>query len=125
MADEQEQPQAKRAKGPLATLARTVGAFTIGAFFDDAKRRSDVIKLGAATAILYLAVAILGSWERDRVADRSMRQAQHDDLKAVMERQHSEDREDRRQDRCVSAQLTDTVRAAIWHEKPRSMKDCP
>jgi hypothetical protein len=86
------------------------------------KLMKTILSAGFAGAAFLL---VMREWRSDRDAERLMRQTQHVEMLKAMHDQHAEDVVERRQDRCVNAQLVDTVRAAIWKERPRPRQECP
>ncbi len=110
----------QRRKGFSGVVGAAVGAIAAG------RRRYDrLIATGFGAGFAGIAfVLLLRAWNADREADRHQREQEHREMVELMAIQHREDRNDRRQDRCVAAQLTDAVRAAIWHERPRPRGDC-
>jgi hypothetical protein len=108
--------EVKRAGG----LAPIIGAFTAG------KRQWDQIikttlSVGFAGAMCLL---LLHAWNSDRSADREQRSEQHKEMVLLMREQHQEDIAERRIMACVNAQMTTTVRAAIWRERPQPLEAC-
>lgn len=107
--------QAQR-KFSVMTLLGTLGG---GRGYDKAVR----VALGTGFAGA-LCILLLREWRGDRDAERAQRHQEHIEMVAVMRDQHREDIEERRRDRCVNAQLNDTVRSAIWKERPRPREEC-
>jgi hypothetical protein len=105
---------------PLWHPRTVVGAFSQRRYRQDPLIRG-IVKGGAG---MILACLVLYLWADDRREERADRRQQHADLLRVMREQHQEDVDLRRLERCTNQQLVDTVRAAIWHEKPRPREDC-
>jgi uncharacterized membrane-anchored protein len=106
----------KRASG----LAPIIGAITAGKREHD-KIIKTVLSAGFAGAMcLYL----LHAWNQDRAADREQRKEQHKEMVNLMREQHQEDIVERRIMACVNQQMTTTVRAAIWRERPQPLEAC-
>ncbi len=117
MADEQKH---ERARGAAGVLGAIVGALVSG------KRSYDRLIVGGFGAGFagVAFVLLLRAWNADRVADRVQRAREHQEMIETLREQHREDIHERRYATCVNAQLNDTVRAAIWHEKPRAREAC-
>lgn len=100
---------------------------TVLGVFSDGNRKADklvktVLQAGFAGAAFLL---VMHEWRIDRAEERKIRQQQHVEMVQVLKEQHHENVSERRRDRCVNAQLNDTVRAAIWRERPRPREECP
>ena len=109
-----------RTAGPIGALATVIGAITAGARSKDKLIRT-VVASGLAGV---LCIMLLRDWKEDRIADRLQRQQQHAELVMLMREQHGEDIAERRIMACVNQQMTTTVRAAIWREKPQPLEAC-
>ena len=110
----------KRATGPVGGLASLLGAVTAGKREHDKILKTLLTGGFAGAMCLYL----LHAWNVDRAADRDQRSEQHKELILMMREQHSEDISERRLSTCVNAQMTTTVRAAIWRERPQPLESC-
>ena len=121
MADERKPLEAgKRTSGALGAAATLIGAITAG------KREHDKLIRTIASAGLagVLCVLILRAWNEDRAADRTQRHQEHIEMVQLMRDQHNEDISERRHMACINAAMTDTVRAAIWRERPQPREAC-
>ena len=116
MADEKNNGR----KRPLWHPGTVLGAFVHRRYPEDAVIRA-LAKGGAGVVLAALALGLL---DRNLSEDRRDRRAQHAEMVSVMKEQHKEDMDARRHADCINSQLTDTVRSAIWHEKPRPRDDC-
>ena len=121
-----------RLKGATGAIASVVGAVVAGQRPKDPLIRA--VAAGGFAAVL--CVLLLREWRSDREAERALRVAvsaaemeqrsqQHLAMTTLLRDQHQEDLRERRHSACVADQLNDTVRAAIWREKPRERKECP
>jgi hypothetical protein len=110
----------RRTSGLSGGLATVIGAVTAG------KREPDrliktILSAGFAGAMcLYL----LHAWNQDRSAERAQRHQEHVEMVQLLRDQHQEDISERRLATCINAQMTTTVRAAIWRERPQPLAAC-
>ena len=115
-------PELRRSKGVAGALATVIGAVTAGKR-DGHDRLIKAVVSGGFAAVL--CILLLRAWNSDREAERVQRHQEHVEMVQLLRDQHREDLEERRHMACVNAQMTDTVRAAIWREKPRERGACP
>jgi hypothetical protein len=102
-------------------MAMIIGAITAGKRDGHDKLIKAIVSAGFAGAMcLYL----LHTWNADRAAERAQRHQEHIEMVDLMKTQHQEDLSERRRMACVNEQMTNTVRAAIWRERPRDLEAC-
>jgi len=133
MAGEERRPdgaaKVPRTGGVAGALATVIGAVTAGKRDGHDKLIKAAVSAGFAGV---LCILLLRAWNSDREAERAMRDAErvqrhqeHVEMVQLLRDQHQEDIVERRHMACINSQMTDTVRAAIWRERPREREACP
>jgi len=110
-----------RAKGVPGAVATVLGAITAAG-----RPKDPLIRAVAGAGVAgVLCLVILHYWGQDRQAERLQRHQEHVEMVQLLRDQHQEDLQERRHAACVAEQMTTTVRAAIWRERPPAREACP